>query len=580
MPTKDVSQATAVPDLTEWCCILIRGRGLRYSSVFARRDPCLKLGPGPTLAPSDRRPPPDRYAGCSRSAPARGARVSFAHCLPTRLYNPTTGGGSSSSHTIDHKSHAHQPRAATRTPGSQVTHFRNGKYNTLLASSLSFCERMAPSDKKLEAALLDTVRDVYKTDLDNLTVNFIRKRVESDLELEDGFFSSGKWKDKSKKLVKELATALMEGNADPDPEPEEDEGAKPKKTGKRQSADTSPPAKRRKQASASKEEDPKDSSLESDKPEPKSKPKPKPKKKAAPRKKKQDTPVIDSDSEPSPDKSKPSKDRNGPASKIEDSGSDDLSSPPDSDEDANEGQMAETEDEKLTAPLDKEVTASIETKADEPTGKNPEVTTEKEDEVKPVVDDTSSELSDVIDEPPKPKRKKKEAGAGSKTPKSKKASAAPENPDDAEVKKLQSQLVKCGIRKIWGFELKQYGHDTKAKIRHLRELLKDIGMDGRFSEAKAKEIKERRELEADLEAVQEMNANWGAGGRSSRSKARGQPALKKAVEEDASVTENGKQNDDDDDDDDEEQEAHIPSRARGKARADLAFLGDDDEESD
>ncbi|KAK2049622.1 transcriptional regulator [Colletotrichum somersetense] len=420
---------------------------------------------------------------------------------------------------------------------------------------------MAPSDAKLEAALLDAVRNVFKTDLDNLTVNFIRKRVESDLGLEDGFFSSGDWKDKSKKLVKELATALMEGNADPGPElKEEKKGAKPKKTGKRQSTDTSPPAKRRKRPSAE------DSDSGSEKP--KTKAKAKPKKKPAPRKKKQDTPVIDSDSEPSPAKPKPSKARNGRASKVEDSGSDDLSSPPDSDEEMVDSEKEKLEDEKPKAP-EEEVQVSIETKEDG--------LAEKENKKPTVVDDTSSELSDVIDEPPKPKRKKKEAGAGSKVPKQKKASAGPDNLDDAEIKKLQSQLVKCGIRKIWGFELKQYGDNTKAKIKHLRDMLRGVGMDGRFSEAKAKEIKERRELEADLEAVQEMNANWGVGGRSSRSKARGQPAAVKAVKEDGSESEQAKQNDEDDD---EEQESHIPSRARGKARADLAFLGDDDEESD
>lgn len=64
---------------------------------------------------------------------------------------------------------------------------------------------MAPSDKKFEAELLGAVREVFKTDKDQLTVNHIRKRVESDLGLEDGFFSSGKWKEKSKQLIKELA---------------------------------------------------------------------------------------------------------------------------------------------------------------------------------------------------------------------------------------------------------------------------------------------------------------------------------------------------------------------------------------
>ncbi|KAK1541296.1 transcriptional regulator [Colletotrichum paranaense] len=425
---------------------------------------------------------------------------------------------------------------------------------------------MAPSDKEIEATILAKVREVFKTDIDNLNVNSIRRRVESDLELEDEMLSSGKWKDKSKKLIKELATDLVEGNADPDAEVEpnqDEEDAKPKKSGKRQAADESPPAKRRKRASAKVEESEASASEEE-------KPKAKPKKKAAPRKKKEETPVIDSDSdEASPAKPKASKPTNGRAGKAEESGSDALSSPPDSEDDKVEDKEEKSQEKKVEAKKDEE---SIE--------KHPEASDEKKGEAP--ADDTTSELSDVIDEPPKPKRKKKEAGAGPKTKakatKQKKAQAASENPDDAEIKKLQSHLVKCGIRKIWGFELKQYGDDTKAKIRHLRGMLKDIGMDGRFSEAKAKEIKERRELEADLEAVQEMNANWGAEGRSSRSKARGQPTPKKAVKDDVSDDENVKDNEDDEDD--EDQESYVPSRARGKARADLAFLGDDDEESD
>ena len=66
---------------------------------------------------------------------------------------------------------------------------------------------MAPSDKKIETELLKTVREVFESDKDELTVNTIRKRVESDLDLEDGFFSTGEWKDKSKKLIKELAVS-------------------------------------------------------------------------------------------------------------------------------------------------------------------------------------------------------------------------------------------------------------------------------------------------------------------------------------------------------------------------------------
>lgn len=145
-------------------------------------------------------------------------------------------------------------------------------------------------------------------------------------------------------------------------------------------------------------------------------------------------------------------------------------------------------------------------------------------ESKPAVDDESSEMSSVLDEPlPKKKRKTKEP----RQPKAKAAvKAAPKEltGDEAEIKKLQGQLVKCGIRKIWGIELKQYGDDSRAKVGHLKKMLSDIGMSGRFSEARAKEIKEQRELMADLQAVQEMDNLWGGAGgprgRASRSKAK------------------------------------------------------------
>jgi hypothetical protein len=195
-----------------------------------------------------------------------------------------------------------------------------------------------------------------------------------------------------------------------------------------------------------------------------------------------------------------------------------------------------------------------------------------EAEEKAPIDDMSSELSDVIDEPPKPKRKKKEVGASaSSSSKSKKPASAPtaDNPDDVEMKKLQSQLTKCGIRKIWGVELKRFGEDNKAKIRHLKRLLQDAGMDGRFSEAKAREIKERRELAADLEAVTAMDQAWGAGtGRASRSRASasaGASKTKMIVESDNEKSE------------EEEEEKATFSRSRGRGHTDFAFLGDESE---
>jgi hypothetical protein len=169
--------------------------------------------------------------------------------------------------------------------------------------------------------------------------------------------------------------------------------------------------------------------------------------------------------------------------------------------------------------------------------------------------DSDSSLSSLVDETPKRKRKSKEPSAGrSKT--SKKPTG--ESTDDAEVRKLQGQLVKCGVRKIWGIELKEC-RDSKAKIRHLRQMLKDIGIEGRFSEAKAREIREARELAADLAAVQEMESYWGA---DSKRPSRGRATKSMKEESDA----------------DEDEEEVIPvskGKRSNKYNADLAFLDDE-----
>ncbi|KAJ3496838.1 hypothetical protein NLG97_g2362 [Lecanicillium saksenae] len=192
----------------------------------------------------------------------------------------------------------------------------------------------------------------------------------------------------------------------------------------------------------------------------------------------------------------------------------------------------------------------------------------------PVVDE-EEEYSDVIDEPPTSKRKKTKKEPGQKAAKASK-------PAKLRSKKLQVQLNKCGIRKLWHNELKGCD-DARAKIRHLKKMLADIGMEGRFSEAKAREIKETRELLADAEAAQEMNRLWGmdSGGRKSRNKSRGV----KVIESDGSDAENGNDHDGDDDDgedeetkgngkEDDDEDVSFAARRR-RAHADLAFLGDD-----
>lgn len=127
---------------------------------------------------------------------------------------------------------------------------------------------------------------------------------------------------------------------------------------------------------------------------------------------------------------------------------------------------------------------------------------------------SESEMSEVLDEAPKRKGRKRKADSAkptvkkTETSKSKKSSEQSTDPEAEEIKRLQGWLIKCGIRKMWHRELAPY-NTSKAKAVHLKKLLADAGMTGRYSIEKANQIKEERELQADLEAVQEGAKQWG-----------------------------------------------------------------------
>ncbi|KAK6006633.1 hypothetical protein QM012_005641 [Aureobasidium pullulans] len=167
--------------------------------------------------------------------------------------------------------------------------------------------------------------------------------------------------------------------------------------------------------------------------------------------------------------------------------------------------------------------------------------------------DSESEMSVVLDEVPPKKQRKKSTSAGPKTkaqPKSKATKAAAKTSELSEeeqtIKRLQGELLKCGVRKLWHRELASY--DTpRAKIGHLKQMLKDVGIVGRFSEQKAKAIKERRELEEDLAAVQEGAKQWGDDGEK-ESEAEDAPRPQRRA---AAATRFVDFGEDDDDDDDE-----------------------------
>ncbi|RMD41572.1 hypothetical protein DV735_g3588, partial [Chaetothyriales sp. CBS 134920] len=132
---------------------------------------------------------------------------------------------------------------------------------------------------------------------------------------------------------------------------------------------------------------------------------------------------------------------------------------------------------------------------------------------------SDSDLSVLLDEEPTKKSTKKRPSKSKdsqdkpgqpKQARSKARAKEDLDADQTEIKRLQGWLVKCGIRKVWAKELSAYD-SPKAKIKHLKDMLSQVGMTGRFSVEKANRIKEEREMAADIEAIKEGEERWGAG---------------------------------------------------------------------
>ncbi|KAL4072818.1 hypothetical protein V8B97DRAFT_1954714 [Scleroderma yunnanense] len=123
-----------------------------------------------------------------------------------------------------------------------------------------------------------------------------------------------------------------------------------------------------------------------------------------------------------------------------------------------------------------------------------------------VGDGAESDLSSVIDEPPK-KRQKKEKGAEkpgeSQKPGRGKKTKEPLSKDEETVTKLKAIIVACGVRKAWKREF-QGLEALKQQIKRLHEILAELGMKPRYTLEKAKAIKRKREFQQELQDVQEF----------------------------------------------------------------------------
>jgi hypothetical protein len=347
----------------------------------------------------------------------------------------------------------------------------------------------------IEQSLKDAAAEIFDQDQDNLTLKRVRAATENKLRLVEGWFKAhSKWNPRSKEIVtsyvqelekregKDIASASVAKVNGEESAPKKGKKSEPPKRGvKRASPEVVPTPRKKKKVAEPEPGEESDAALsepEESADEAPSKPKPKPK--------------------PEPKPKKNGKEKAAKA-QVKKSKAKVVSESEDNLDDEEEPATATKEDPKAE---DHQAPKDIE----EPS----------KELAKPPADDSSSELSSVIDDPPPPKKKGPKKSTSPKDPKAPKSKPAKEKPESAEpsdpnaeeVKRLQGWLVKCGIRKVWGKELAPYS-SPREKIAHLKQMLKDVGMDGRYSVEKARQIKEQRELAADLEAVKDFDERWG-----------------------------------------------------------------------
>ena len=305
-----------------------------------------------------------------------------------------------------------------------------------------------PPDAEIESGIREVVR-AGVNDEAQITVKIARSRTEKSLDLPTDFFKNdAKWKVRSAELIKAAAEEFANAETSEE-EVEVKAKAKPKaNAGTKRKSDDAPKAKpKRRKKSPSVEPEESEAEISAE--------------------------------ESKTTKSRPAKPKPKTQPKSEETSA--LSSPPDDDEPE---PVAVEQNGKHTLPPQ----------------------------------DDSSDLSSVLDDPPPKKKRnsKPKPTSPSKTkPKTPKPSKTPSKPslppDEEEIKRLQSWLLKCGVRKLWHRELAPYS-TSKEKIKHLKGMLEAVGMTGRFSAEKARQVREGRELAAELEEARRFNEQWGQAG--------------------------------------------------------------------
>ncbi|CAG7991478.1 unnamed protein product [Penicillium nalgiovense] len=411
-----------------------------------------------------------------------------------------------------------------------------------------------PSDQTLEKSLRDQVAAIFKSgNMEELTVKRVRLAAEDTLGLTEGYFkSTGDWKARSENVIKDEVVSHCLHLQRPFRSASEDMTLIATLLQEIQDQAIHNPQSQAPEKSPSPLPKPKSTALAK---RAKSETMPKPRKRQ-----KTKTPVSDEEEElsvPSDESDEITKPKNRSKASIKKSPVKVSVQKPKKDMSDASGSSGDESDEvtmpkkRLKAPVKKSPAKkpSVHKPMKDVSDASdvPDDTSNAAKETRDTKDDSESEMSVVLDEEPQPKapRKRQKSAGGTATKTKKKAPKAKDedtSPDQAEIKRLQGWLVKCGIRKLWGKELAPY--DTpKAKVKHLKKMLEDAGMTGRPSQEKANQIREERELKADLEQIKEGAKQWGAKS-------------------------------------DEEDEEAKPRRRLARGRQSLAFLESDGEETD
>ncbi|BFZ63581.1 hypothetical protein YB2330_004712 [Saitoella coloradoensis] len=139
-----------------------------------------------------------------------------------------------------------------------------------------------------------------------------------------------------------------------------------------------------------------------------------------------------------------------------------------------------------------------------------------------------SDSEDILDDAPKPKKKSAPKKEPVKRAKKDSKDSTPVDPEQEKVDNLKKVIVACGVRKQW---VKEFADkpDPASQIKHCRKILSDLGMKGEPTISKAKTLRENREFEAEVQALQANKERSEEEDAPPRTRGSGKPPARRAA---------------------------------------------------